>query len=387
MKTPLYEQLYRFVLGEIEGGRFTAGARVPSEKELAEQFGVSRITSKHALEKLAQDGVIQRARGRGSFVSTGEGAAADATLSNDHPSGGAGSRPRLVGLLIPDASDTFGSHLVRTIERQLRSRQIRPILCRTEGQRELEEKAIEDCLALGVEGMIILPVYGEYYNERLLRLVLDHYPIVLIDRYLRGIPATSVCTDNRRAAEDLTNYLVSLGHRHFAFITPPPAGTSSIEDRLLGIMTALAEHAAQFNGEEGVIYAHFTLPGALTPAPQNIEVDAGARRTYALRHPHVTAYIACEQPMALLALRELAAIGRTVPASCAVACFDSPHSLLDGTPLTYIKQEEEAMGCEAVVLLLAQVEGREAPLHVATPHHLVRGQSTCYTILRRSKRY
>ena len=65
MKVPLYEQLYRFVLGEIEAGRLAPGARVPSEKALADQFRVSRITSKRALEKLAQDGLIQRAHGRG----------------------------------------------------------------------------------------------------------------------------------------------------------------------------------------------------------------------------------------------------------------------------------------------------------------------------------
>lgn len=378
MKIPLYEQLYRFVLGEIEAGHYASGARVPSEKDLAARFGVSRITSKRALEKLAQDGIVQRARGRGSFVAAGVGStvAGVSVYGRLESAGEPGGRPPLVGLLIPDASDTFGSHLVRTIERQLRDRHIRTVLCRTEGQRDLEEKAIDDCLALHVEGMIILPVHGEYYNARLLRLVLDHYPIVLIDRYLRGIPATSVCTDNRKAAEELTNHLIGLGHRHFAFITPPPAGTSSIEDRLLGIMAALAEHGLQFNGEEDVIYARFTMPGALTPATQHVEADADALRMYALTHPHVTAYIACEQPMAVLAQRELTAIGRSIPGDCAIACFDSPNSPLDGAPITYIKQEEENMGCEAVGLLLAQVEGREAALHVATGHLLVRGDST-----------
>ena len=194
MKVPLYEQLYRFVLGEIEAGRLAPGARVPSEKALADQFRVSRITSKRALEKLAQDGLIQRARGRGSFVAglpaselvdgTAAVAAPAATAVNLHPP--------LVGLLVPDTSDTFGAHLVRTVESQLRRQHYRTILCRTEGRRELEEEAIDDCLALGVAGMIIFPVYGEYYNERLLRLVLDHFPIVLVDRYLRGIPVCSV---------------------------------------------------------------------------------------------------------------------------------------------------------------------------------------------------
>jgi GntR family transcriptional regulator, arabinose operon transcriptional repressor len=373
MKVPLYEQLYRFVLDEINSGHLAPGARVPSEKELAEQFHVSRITSKRALEKLANAGVIQRARGRGSFVSVVEQGSRTAPGGDSVHGNGA---PPLVGLLIPDMSDAFGSELVRTIEQQLREQSLRTILCRTLGRRELEEKAIDDCLALDVVGLIILPVYGQYYNERLLRLVLDHFPLVLIDRYLRGIPACSVCTDNRRAAEDLTNHLIGLGHRHFAMISLPPAGTSSIEDRILGIMSAIAEHGLHFNAEEDIVHTYCTLPGALTPTTQNIERDVETIRAYALGHPEVTAYIACEHPMGLLLQRVLADLGRTVPSEYAVACFDSPHTALDGVPFTYIQQDEESMGCEAVSLLLAQIARGEVPLHVSTSHALVRGRST-----------
>jgi GntR family transcriptional regulator of arabinose operon len=378
MKVPLYEQLYRFVLGEIEAGRLAPGARVPSEKTLADQFCVSRITSKRALEKLAQDGLIQRARGRGSFVAgllTSE--LVDGTAAVAAPAAMAVNlHPPLVGLLVPDTSDTFGAHLVRTVERQLRQQHYRTILCRTEGRRELEEEAIDDCLALGVAGLIIFPVYGEYYNERLLRLVLDHFPIVLVDRYLRGIPACSVTTDNRKAAEELAHHLIGLGHHRFAFITPPPAGTSSIEDRLLGIMSAITEHELHFNTEQDIIHAYCTLPGALTPATQNVERDAESIRAYALNHPEVTAYVACEYPLGVLAQRVLAALDRRVPGDCAVVCFDSPHSPLDEATITYIEQDEEAMGIEAVAMLLAQIAGREVPLHVVTHYKLVHGPTT-----------
>ena len=49
------------LLAEIESGRLRPGDRVPSEKELAAQFHASRITSKKALEKLALEGIIERA--------------------------------------------------------------------------------------------------------------------------------------------------------------------------------------------------------------------------------------------------------------------------------------------------------------------------------------
>ena len=53
----LYQRLYDYVLDEIRTGRLSTGDRVPSEMELAQLFGVSRITSKKALQTLNRDGV------------------------------------------------------------------------------------------------------------------------------------------------------------------------------------------------------------------------------------------------------------------------------------------------------------------------------------------
>jgi GntR family transcriptional regulator len=47
----------------------TPGARLPSDAELCERFGVSRMTARHAVEVLASDGLLYRRRGQGTFVS------------------------------------------------------------------------------------------------------------------------------------------------------------------------------------------------------------------------------------------------------------------------------------------------------------------------------
>ena len=52
---PLYEQIYSDIRGQIVQGAFEAGDRLPSEKEISEQYQVSRITSKKALEMLAEE--------------------------------------------------------------------------------------------------------------------------------------------------------------------------------------------------------------------------------------------------------------------------------------------------------------------------------------------
>ena len=74
------------------------------------------------------------------------------------------------------------------------------------------------------------------------RMVLDRFPLVLVDRYLKGISACSLYVDNQQAARDLTEYLIGLGHSQIAFVSPPVQGTSTIEERMQGVAAGLAAH-------------------------------------------------------------------------------------------------------------------------------------------------
>jgi GntR family transcriptional regulator len=67
---PLYHRVYRQISQEIESGALAPGDRLPSERWLCDELGVSRATVRRAIEELVLDGLVE-ARGRGSFV-TGE---------------------------------------------------------------------------------------------------------------------------------------------------------------------------------------------------------------------------------------------------------------------------------------------------------------------------
>ena len=68
---PIYERIFETLREEILQRKYNIGDRVPSEKELADDYNVSRITSKKALEMLAEVGLIVRNQGKGSFVAEG----------------------------------------------------------------------------------------------------------------------------------------------------------------------------------------------------------------------------------------------------------------------------------------------------------------------------
>jgi GntR family transcriptional regulator len=66
--TPLYQQIKSLLEEMIQSGHLMPGERVPSEKELQDRFGVSRITVRQALQELSLEEKIIRVPGKGSFV-------------------------------------------------------------------------------------------------------------------------------------------------------------------------------------------------------------------------------------------------------------------------------------------------------------------------------
>ena len=65
---PLYAKVKDHILVNIRSGAWAPGARVPSENELVESFGISRMTANRALRELNAEGFVDRVPGVGTFV-------------------------------------------------------------------------------------------------------------------------------------------------------------------------------------------------------------------------------------------------------------------------------------------------------------------------------
>ena len=65
---PLYQQLFMGLQSSISSGEFAPGARIPTELELSEKYGVSRITVRKAITELVRAGFLIKHQGKGTFV-------------------------------------------------------------------------------------------------------------------------------------------------------------------------------------------------------------------------------------------------------------------------------------------------------------------------------
>lgn len=65
---PIYLYIRRKITERIERGDYTSGSALPSENELAEEFGVTRLTVRNAIDSLVEQGLIRRVQGKGTYV-------------------------------------------------------------------------------------------------------------------------------------------------------------------------------------------------------------------------------------------------------------------------------------------------------------------------------
>lgn len=70
---PLYYQIREDIREKINSNEYPANSMIPSEAELCEHYGVSRVTVRRAVLDLVQEGLLTRGKGKGTFVSENYG--------------------------------------------------------------------------------------------------------------------------------------------------------------------------------------------------------------------------------------------------------------------------------------------------------------------------
>ncbi|GIZ51337.1 histidine utilization repressor [Noviherbaspirillum aridicola] len=68
IEVPVFQRIKDYLLAQIQAGHWKEGDAIPSEQELARQFGVSRMTVNRAVRELTADQILTRVQGSGTYV-------------------------------------------------------------------------------------------------------------------------------------------------------------------------------------------------------------------------------------------------------------------------------------------------------------------------------
>lgn len=356
---PLYEQIYNDISEKIRNGNYREGERIPSEKELSESYHVSRITSKKALEMLAEEGRIIRMAGKGSFVA-GEN---NTVLQNTAPE----KKGQLIGVILDGFGASFGCGLLGSIEAECKLQHFSMVLRCSYGSIEEETKAIDELLRIGVEGIIIMCVHDENYNPRVLQLVVEQFPIVTVDRKLKGIPLSFVGTDNEAAACELAGYLLDKGCRKICFAAPATCETSTVADRKNGLAAAFHECGMVADESLWITDLKATLPSTRTE--ENLHRDLEKITEFIRDNRQIDAFFAVEYSIARMIYRCLYDLG--LHKKYPIVCFDSNDNIMQESLFTHVRQDENEIGHTSVRLLAEKMNGSKEIKTILVPYRII----------------
>lgn len=263
-----------------------------------------------------------------------------------------------LGLILPDSANPFFAEVGHSIETAAFEAGYSVILCNTENDFEKESLYMDVLTKKQVDGIIFVTT-GER-SDSLKNLVEMKIPTVVMDRDFPGLELDVVLADNLQGGVLATQHLISLGHKRIGCI----AGPSSINPssrRLAGYRRALQAAGlvvepelitnGDFHPESGWEVGHAMLSKQNAP----------------------TAIFACNDLMAMGALRAATELGLRVPDDLALVGYDDIElASYTNPPLTTIKQPKSEMGLAVLNFLLSRIQDKQsAPQSALLPVSLI----------------
>jgi len=332
---PLYLQIHVRLQQRIVGCEWGYGAMLPSEHELCAEYGISRGTMRQVLAELEKEGLIRRERGRGTFV---------AHLPRGEMN--TGLHGRSISFIVPYVRDSFIPTILLGLESVARAGGYVVLFNHVENSPEKQEDALRQALQRGVAGIILYPVNSTDVGPVLRELVQRQVPLVLVDRYLRGLYTDYVTSDNFGGGLRATHHLLYLGHRHIAFLSWIDTAVT-MEHRRAGYRQALKEAGLDLDSR---------LEWEVEGYP---DIDIAALTAYLTRVPRPTAVFAANDQLALAAQRAARSLKMSIPDDLALVGFDNLEisAQLD-VPLTTIVQPAFEMGKTAGEMVIGKIKGQ-----------------------------
>ena len=271
-------------------------------------------------------------------------------------------RTRTIGIVLPTFANAVFSDCLQGLEAAARELDFAVVPTATDYRVEDEQEACERLLRHRVDGLV-LTVANARENRLLDRLDRERVPYVLVYNPVGAGRRLTVSVDNRRAAAQIVSHLIELGHRRVCMLAGSLMTSDRAAQRHLGYRDALLDAGL--------------TPRPLVEMPNHLGGNVETLRALLKARDAPTAVFCSNDVLALGVLRDLQALGRSVPADVSLAGFDGIAFGKMVTPtLTTIVQPSADMGARALRLLVARLDGQRNIDSLEMPHELRIGESS-----------
>ena len=248
-----------------------------------------------------------------------------------------------IGLVISDIGNPFFTSVVRGVEDVAQARGYAIILCNSDEDPAKEEAYLRLLTGRRIDGLILAP--SGVRHPYLDRLAQAGFPLVFLDREVDELPMAAVVLDNKRAARDAVQHLLSLGHRRIGMIGGRPAISTTVE-RLAGYASALESAGIPVD------------PALIASGSSRIPEARRAVDGLLAVHRAPTAVLVGNNLMTIGAVAGIQARGLAIPDDISVAGIDdSPWASVFHPRLTAVAQPTYDLGRSAAELVLSRVGG------------------------------
>ena len=330
---------------QIECGGLPPGSPLPSESELAEQYGVCRVTAHRAMSELQRLGLVVRKRKVGTFV------------AKPLP-----AKPSFVAAVFPFMHEYPQVEYLRGIRSALPDH-YSLLLCETRNDPHLEAQYLRR-MHHEADGIICYPTCDPKNKSLLLRILDAGKPVVCVDRHPQGIECDVVMTDNYGSALIGLRHLTANGHRNIAYFTDDALYVSSIRERYEAYLQVMQELG--WDDVQPLV--------RLFPMHESVKLDYLAQAVhdalFTLMHqPDPVSAVFCLHDYYMVAVLEACdRMGISVPEDLEVLSFaDAPPLMTRVTRSVHrLVQQVYQMGHTAAIRLQSRINGEVVPSEAIT---------------------
>lgn len=357
------ERVSRELLKLIVEEEMQPGDMMPSEGKIAERFGVSKMTSKLALNDLMDKDIIYRVPRQGSFLKEIQMSRLKEMLEESEVSISAPLRNPCVALILPKV-DLYTGQIIKELSVLADERNYQLLVKVSDGDSDKENEILKEISGISnVRGVFFFPGDKNVIGHELINYKMRHYPIVMIDRVYRELQFDSVSHDHYQGSKDIVRYLINKGHRRIGFVSYDISEITSRDERYKGYIAAMMEANCHVQGEYVLI--------------RDFDKEQQALNDYLDKNKDLTAIFCADDYLALRLYYAAVQLNIQIPSDLSVVGFTDNEILTDlNIPLTTVRQPVKALANKAFEILIGKIDGSEEDIRVdKIPTEIVERQS------------